>query len=611
MVGIPSGHDQVVPGADAAGRRAVGALLGRGPVGHNEAVKAEFLPRDAGAEVIAVGRVDPVDQVVAGHHGERVRPADRDPESAQVDLAQRPLGNDAVAEHAVVLLVVAAEVLDGGAAAGMALDTPGDCCGRDAADQGILRVIFKISSAEGVAVDVHAGRQPEGDAEALHFIADQVADLFDERRIPGLGQKGPHRDRRAELVPFFALELHTVRKETVLQAGFRRHGNGVSVPDIVLAAEAQARRPVRQGDLRDPLVQRASAGFARGAGYRDAGCPQGAVYVLHGPAYGKMDELVCAERPDELVRLCLQCHAGLIRSGCSCSGFTCCRRSFSIFYFHRLHSGQVPGLQGQAIGKSGHSGFSGHEGCPVQLLQLFPERAHRCGQGEHFFFCKGEGRAERTGPQGSADPEAVGARLQDPCVAVLRVGGQVLRSEGEGQFLAFEGGQDSGLGKSGQAALFFFKGAVGEGDIELDDLPAAVFGAGVGDAGPDRDCSVRLRLQVLISTGFRLKAGHLDGKAGVGEAVAKEVPSRNTEAVKIAVADVDALPVICLVPDGGHFPERGRGRVVVVVPGPGVGQLSAGRDGARQDIRYRIAALHAGLGDVEDRLDLVIFVQKA
>ena len=55
---------------------------------------------------------------------------------------------------------------------------------------GVLRVVFEVSAAEGVAHDVQGWGQQHVGTVLLHLLADGLADLFHELGVPGRGEQG-------------------------------------------------------------------------------------------------------------------------------------------------------------------------------------------------------------------------------------------------------------------------------------------------------------------------------------------------------------------------------------------------------------------------------------
>ena len=161
-------------GTGGPGGGVLGLDAGQGghhPVGHHQALEAPLIPQAVHNQVAALGGVLPVEQVVGGHQGMGLALLDGNLKALEIDVPQGPLADVGVGEHAVGLLVVAAEVLDGGAAARMALHTLGDGSRHLAGDEGVLGVVFKVPAAQGAAVDVQRGGQPQVHPKALHLVA--------------------------------------------------------------------------------------------------------------------------------------------------------------------------------------------------------------------------------------------------------------------------------------------------------------------------------------------------------------------------------------------------------------------------------------------------------
>ena len=116
----------------------------------------------------------------------------------------------------------------------MLLDASGICGGTETGNQGILGIIFKVAAAEGIPLDVHARRKPEGHAEFLHFFSHNVAGFFHCLHVPGLGQQGGDVDGRAVLIIIYRVggALRTIAAQAgtaygaAAQAG-NRHALGV------------------------------------------------------------------------------------------------------------------------------------------------------------------------------------------------------------------------------------------------------------------------------------------------------------------------------------------------------------------------------------------------
>ena len=159
------------------------------PVGGEHSLKSPFAAEDAGEELCIFGGSDSVDDVVGSHDHPGIGLFDGNLEGFEVDLAQGPLAQAGVGLKAVGLLVVAGKVLGTGAdLAG--LDASDKGSGHFAGQKGIFGVVFEIPPAEGTAVDIHGGRQPDTDVVFFDFHAACAADFLHEFLIPGAGQEG-------------------------------------------------------------------------------------------------------------------------------------------------------------------------------------------------------------------------------------------------------------------------------------------------------------------------------------------------------------------------------------------------------------------------------------
>ena len=66
------------------------------------------------------------------------------------------------------------------------LNAPGNGGCHFTGHEGIFRVVFKVPSAQRIAVDIEPRCQPDGYADLQHFLAYSIADLFQQFRVPCL-----------------------------------------------------------------------------------------------------------------------------------------------------------------------------------------------------------------------------------------------------------------------------------------------------------------------------------------------------------------------------------------------------------------------------------------
>ena len=175
------------------------------------------------------------------------------------------------------------------------------------------------------------------------------------------------------------------------------------------------------------------------------------------------------------------------------------------------------------------------------------------------------------------------------------VGGEVAQVEGQIHGLTLTGQQVGGFAEGGQR-LIFPMGA-GSGEIKLGNLPA-VGVTDVCDAGQYMDPGAQYA-----------DVGAADVELRVAEAVAEGEIGRHAEGVEIAVAHEDPLFVEGLVPGGSAV--FGGGGEIPVGSGPAVGELAGGRHIAGENVGHGTAALGAGLGDQQHRVDAGNPVEKA
>ena len=178
MVVLTPRHHQVVSRPHTATCRAIRAVVGGGPVGHDQSAESPLLSGNLGTGVIAVGGVNSVDLIVARHDGKRRRGADGNLKSLQVNFPKRTFREDRIARHTVVFLIVAGKMFDRGSDARNRLHALRDRRRHGSGDQGIFGIIFEVSAAERISVDIHARSQPERHPEVNRFMANRLADLF-------------------------------------------------------------------------------------------------------------------------------------------------------------------------------------------------------------------------------------------------------------------------------------------------------------------------------------------------------------------------------------------------------------------------------------------------
>ena len=192
-----AGHFQLV-----AGDGALHAVIAARPVGDGDAVVPPFAAEDVLHQVHILVGVGAVELVVRGHDGLRLALIDGDLKPGQVNFAQRALVDDGIDDHAALLLVIAREVLDAGRDP-LLLNTAHIGRRHFAGEVRIFREILEVTSAQRVALDIHAGAEQDVDVHRRGFLAEIFAQLFAELGIPAVGHRrrsrvAGRRDARVE-----------------------------------------------------------------------------------------------------------------------------------------------------------------------------------------------------------------------------------------------------------------------------------------------------------------------------------------------------------------------------------------------------------------------------
>ena len=158
------------------------------PVGDDHAVEAPFVAQDVLQQVLVLVRVHAVDLVVGGHDRHRRGLAHGYLERGEIDLAHRAFVDHGIGGLPAQFLAVDREVLRAGGYA-VGLDAA-DQAGRHAPrDDRILGIVLEVAAAQWIALDVHARSEQHVHVEIVGFLAERLAHLLGERRIPRIGDR--------------------------------------------------------------------------------------------------------------------------------------------------------------------------------------------------------------------------------------------------------------------------------------------------------------------------------------------------------------------------------------------------------------------------------------
>ena len=167
-----AGHIQVT-----ARPEALDAVVHRAPVGHDHAVKAPFGAENICEQSLVVRTVDAVQPRVGAHHRGKLALLDGNLKGRQIQLPQRAVIQHRVRGEAAFFLRIYGEVLETGADA-LRFCAPDEARRQLARQIRILAEIFKVPSAERVALEIGAGAENKTNALLFGLLADGGTDLL-------------------------------------------------------------------------------------------------------------------------------------------------------------------------------------------------------------------------------------------------------------------------------------------------------------------------------------------------------------------------------------------------------------------------------------------------
>ncbi len=188
LAAADGGHERVPPRSVGAGHHQILVALRRShrahrtPVTDDHAVEAPVRTEGRGQKR-ALGRGDPVDRVVGGHHHPRAAAEHRLLERTQVHLAECACGHLGAGGEALGLGVVRDVVLHGGRDT-VSLDAPDDgrpemCC-----EQRVLAERLEVATRERGAVHVDGRREEDVHAASPRLARQHPSVLVSKPRVP-------------------------------------------------------------------------------------------------------------------------------------------------------------------------------------------------------------------------------------------------------------------------------------------------------------------------------------------------------------------------------------------------------------------------------------------
>ena len=136
--------------------------------------------------------------------------------TGEIQLAHGALVDDGVAGLTTKFLAVHREMLRACGNA-VALDATNQTCRHTAGDNRIFGIIFEVTSAQRIALDVQTGAEQHVHVEVVGFLAERLAHFFRKLRIPGIRHGSRSREAGGrlgrsdtEMIAFTELSAHTV-----------------------------------------------------------------------------------------------------------------------------------------------------------------------------------------------------------------------------------------------------------------------------------------------------------------------------------------------------------------------------------------------------------------
>ena len=157
------------------------------PVGHHDPFIAPVVAQNLREQVVVAHRVLPVYLIVGGHDSPGVALTDGYLKATEVEFTGGTLRYSFVNRRTVCLLRVHGKVL-GRDTGSLTLHTIDISSSDFTCQQGIFGIILEVTSAEGIAMEVHAWAEDDVAAVFLGLITDSLTDFPDKFCVPSGGQ---------------------------------------------------------------------------------------------------------------------------------------------------------------------------------------------------------------------------------------------------------------------------------------------------------------------------------------------------------------------------------------------------------------------------------------
>ena len=318
-------------------------------------------------------------------------------------------------------------MLHGDVVALLLLNAPGDGGSHQAGEPGIFGIIFKVSAAQGIAVDVDGWSKPVGAAILLHLPEDGVTHLLHKLDIPALGQRRGDREGGGILIQHPILlrithqELLHKSRQGIKGRHSQFHGLDLSVlGNRRLLLDTKTGRAVAQSHIgKSPIPE-----FRGGIAHRT----------------GQMELLFTTEEADTHHNIHHFFHRQSIQNG---------------FYIRILPDrGRLVGVSdgGDVCGSNAQPGQPLGNGLislnrSIHFLQRLLQGANMLMPGDDDLLCKADRTHHSSIPGGIAQPEDVVAGFQHEGCIGFPVAGNSRHGEGQCHDLLLTRCQNVSLGE--------------------------------------------------------------------------------------------------------------------------------------------------------------------
>ena len=157
------------------------------PVCHHNTFIAPVLTQNLRQQVEVTHRELSVHLIIRCHDGPGVALTDSNLEATQIQFSGSTQADTLIDSSTICLLRIYSEVL-GRYANILLLHTLNIGCCNLTRQQRVFGVVFEVTSAEGIAMQVHARAEDHVATVFLGFVADGLSHFADQFRIPGRGQ---------------------------------------------------------------------------------------------------------------------------------------------------------------------------------------------------------------------------------------------------------------------------------------------------------------------------------------------------------------------------------------------------------------------------------------